>query len=124
LIGLPLSLPVGWKESPPIFCATTETVADLAIALIQQGTRFGPHRLKGLSESIIEPAEQPCSRKLPLPVPPIQHYHKPVWVWDVYVDHFIRLVQGNIRQRVQVKWALLHALDQVYQEVGPIDNRY
>ena len=30
LIALPLVLPMGWVESPPWFCAATETVADLA----------------------------------------------------------------------------------------------
>jgi len=30
LAGLPLTLPMGWKESPPWFCAATETIADLA----------------------------------------------------------------------------------------------
>lgn len=30
LIALPLVLPMGWIESPPYFCAATETVADLA----------------------------------------------------------------------------------------------
>lgn len=30
LIGLPLSLPMGWKNSPPYFCAFTETCTDLA----------------------------------------------------------------------------------------------
>ena len=30
LVALPLSLPMGWVDSPPAFCAVTETVADLA----------------------------------------------------------------------------------------------
>jgi hypothetical protein len=30
LIGFPLRLPMGWSQSPPIFTAATETVADLA----------------------------------------------------------------------------------------------
>jgi hypothetical protein len=29
LVALPLVLPMGWTESPPYFCATTETVADI-----------------------------------------------------------------------------------------------
>ena len=29
LIGFPLVLPMGWAESPPAFCAATETIADL-----------------------------------------------------------------------------------------------
>ena len=30
LVALPLVLPMGWKNSPPIFSAATETIADLA----------------------------------------------------------------------------------------------
>jgi hypothetical protein len=30
LVALPLALPMGWVESPPWFCATSETIADLA----------------------------------------------------------------------------------------------
>jgi hypothetical protein len=30
LIALPLSLPMGWRDSPPYFCAFTETCTDLA----------------------------------------------------------------------------------------------
>jgi hypothetical protein len=30
LVAIPLALPMGWVESPPYFCAATETVADLA----------------------------------------------------------------------------------------------
>jgi hypothetical protein len=29
LVAIPLALPMGWVESPPYFCAATETVADL-----------------------------------------------------------------------------------------------
>ena len=32
LVAFPLVLPMGWVESPPAFCAGTETVADLANA--------------------------------------------------------------------------------------------
>ena len=34
LIGLLLALPMGSKESPPWFCVTTETTADLANAAL------------------------------------------------------------------------------------------
>ena len=30
LIAFPLALPMGWTESPPYFCAITETIADVA----------------------------------------------------------------------------------------------
>lgn len=30
LVAFPLTLPMGWKASPPFFCALTETIMDLA----------------------------------------------------------------------------------------------
>ena len=30
LMAIPLVLPMGWTESPPYFCTTTETIVDLA----------------------------------------------------------------------------------------------
>ena len=30
MVAIPLTLPIGWKKSPRLFCTTTETVADLA----------------------------------------------------------------------------------------------
>ena len=30
LVALPLVIPMGWKNSPPLFCTATETIADLA----------------------------------------------------------------------------------------------
>ena len=34
MIAIPLVLTMGWSESPPAFCATTETVADLANTIL------------------------------------------------------------------------------------------
>jgi hypothetical protein len=45
LVGFPLVLPMGWMQSPPIFTAATETVADLANQKLQDQVRCGPHRL-------------------------------------------------------------------------------
>ena len=30
MVAIPITLPMGWKNSPPLFCMATETVADLA----------------------------------------------------------------------------------------------
>jgi hypothetical protein len=51
LIGFPLALPMGWTESPKIFTAATETVADLVNNSLAAGTTFGPHPLEVLSEA-------------------------------------------------------------------------
>ena len=55
LVAFPLVLLMGWVESPPQFCAITETVADLAnTALREQTPRLRTsHRLDQVSESTI-----------------------------------------------------------------------
>jgi hypothetical protein len=51
IIGFPLVLPMGWMQSPPLFTAATETVADLANHELQASAPAQPHRLDIVSES-------------------------------------------------------------------------
>ena len=39
LVAFPLALPMGWVESPPYFCAFTETAADIANWTLRSGSR-------------------------------------------------------------------------------------
>jgi hypothetical protein len=45
LVAIPLALPMGWVESPPYFCAVTETIADLANSRLSR-TQVPYHRLE------------------------------------------------------------------------------
>ena len=60
LVAIPLALPMGWAESPPYFCATTETVVDLVNQAV--GDRWHPpkHRLEELAAS---PGERATDRR-------------------------------------------------------------
>ena len=128
LIGIPLTLPMGWKESPPAFCTATETTADLANATLAADHKrlcALPHRLEELAESA-PPAEQSNG---PQSVPNFQPLTphgpkllKPVQYWDVYVDDFLGLVQGGTHRRKIAKRALLHSLDRVFRPLEPLDN--
>jgi hypothetical protein len=100
LIGLPLVLPMGWKQSPTLFTAATETVADLANNKLQSRQASMPHRLDVLSETPIVPEPHPPvstagPETLALPSGTRFHSSKPVPVksWDVYVDDFVGMVQ-------------------------------
>ena len=42
LVALPLVLPMGWKNSPPIFSTVTETIADMANQRIQNDAYAPP----------------------------------------------------------------------------------
>ena len=49
LIALPLVLPMGWKNSPPVFCTATETIADLTNNSIKLQTPMPQHPLSTLA---------------------------------------------------------------------------
>jgi hypothetical protein len=50
LLAVPLVLTMGWGNSPPTFCAASETVADLANANLYKRT-VPPHRLEHLASA-------------------------------------------------------------------------
>jgi hypothetical protein len=110
---------MGWKESPPVFMSATETVTDLANDQIQQGIKQPPHHLETHAESCSNATAIKFVEQQPSPKSKGSwahgHAHKPVDKWDVYVDDFIGLSQGNTTQRKRVKRALLHSLDQVFR---------
>ena len=51
LVAIPLVLPMGWTESPPAFCALTETIADIANDRLDDET-YNPedHKFDDLAE--------------------------------------------------------------------------
>ena len=132
LIAVPMTLPMGWKESPPAFSANTETVTDLANNDLKTigaaAFRDRPHRLDVLSESkVVEPipaiAPTPITSITPVPKPfTTDRKKRPVQYWDVYVDDFCGLSQGNKWKRRAVKRALLHALDKVFRPLEASDG--
>ena len=90
LIGLPLSLPMGWAESPPYFCAFTETCADLSNS--QAHPPRPDHPLL------------PSTQSTPMTQHPRFHHNvilpklrsdssPPLSFTDVYIDDFMLLAQ-------------------------------
>jgi hypothetical protein len=139
LVGFPLALPMGWTESPKIFKAATETVADITNAQLSVGATFGPHSLDARSEAPVPVSHTPVHVSDNLiesapdsPTPPslprgdrpkhAAHYRTPLALWDVYVDDFLGLVQGGTRTRRRVKRALLHTLDTVLRPHDEADS--
>jgi hypothetical protein len=55
LVAFPLALPMGWTESPPYFCAFTETITDIANAHITRQADPPPHRLESEAEAAPTP---------------------------------------------------------------------
>jgi hypothetical protein len=132
LVGSPLTMTMGWKESPKIFTTPTETIADLANQQLVEGSVQPEHCLEAASE------QKPLQAELPFSKPKVNllgtaplhqrlhttcaHYHPPVGLWDIYVDDFLGLVQGNKHQRRQVKRALLHDIDSVMRPLDADDS--
>jgi hypothetical protein len=99
LIALPLSLPMGWKESPPYFCAFTETIADSSNSDLALGqTAYPDHPLLQASQ-LQEHAIQPV-HFLATAIPPIGHADMPPLSYtDVYMDDFCLLAQPPVLER-------------------------
>ena len=54
LVAFPITLPMGWTNSPTLFCSATETIADLANDAILKWRNPAPHQLDSI-------ASTPCS---------------------------------------------------------------
>jgi hypothetical protein len=122
LIAFPLVLPMGWVESPPHFCAVTETVSDLANEALATGADIPDHhRLEAAAESAppmynSEPVEVPMTHNR------LHRHRRPLSYIDLFVDDFLALTSGPRRARNRVRRALLTALESVLQPLEP-DNR-
>ena len=151
LVAIPLSLPMGWVESPPYFCAASETVADVAN---QRMTRSyaPPHRLESIAstptpaQSVLPPGKpfpSPFNEPVALPsgtpespakVQPVSSLPAPsthvttaplpsaLSYIDVYMDDYIALAQGNRRRRRMIRRILMHAVEEVFSVPGPTEG--
>jgi hypothetical protein len=126
LIGFPLVLPMGWKESPPIFTSVTETITNLANVAITEGVPQKSHRLELVAETdsdlcSTQTQSHPCTDTRRWQY---VHVHRPVGQWDVYIDDFLRMVQGGKARRKCVKRTLLHSLDAVFRGLSSTDGPF
>jgi len=111
LIGIPLVLPMGWKYSPPFFCAYTETATDLVNSTINLRTPLTPHTLEQTINAISVPVAPPSEQALY----PHQAYlaTQPISYSDVYMDDFIGLSQPPTS--ITMQRAMLHSIDAVFR---------
>jgi hypothetical protein len=132
LVAFPLVLPMGWVESPPAFCAATETVADLANHLPPSHT-LPLHPLEDVAATLPEVVPQQDSQcdhlrsrsateAKPLKRHVLRPFRRPVALHDIYVDDFISLVQGSPWRRRQHIRGLLHSIDRVFRPLDEYDS--
>jgi len=131
LAAFPLSLPMGWTESPPCFCAFTETIADVANSRILKWRHSPLHHLTKDANSV--PA-------LPEPFPDVPHHgtvpttsaprsRNPLLpnrtrilaTVDVFVDDFIGAAQGSAQRLNRICRTLMHSIDDVLRPVDSLD---
>jgi hypothetical protein len=126
LIAFPLTLPMGWVESPPYFTALTETACDLANQSLrardERARRMGAHRLEAVAATPPPDTGGPKTgaavRRMEHRAPP--QGRPPVAAVDVYVDDFLLLAQTEAQKR-DVMRASLHAIDAVFEPLSPQD---
>ena len=92
MIAIPTRLPMGWTESPWAFSAVTETIADLINESLERNPRMPPpHPLE--SKAATKPLQDPHITDH-YPIFESGPLRPPLAYVNVYVDDFIKLVQG------------------------------
>jgi hypothetical protein len=134
LIALPLALPMGWKNSPPIFCTVTETIADVANQRLLKWRNPGPHRLDEVADTPPEvplvslPPSNDLATAVPQPTtinPALAHPNRRQLARvEVFVDDFLGVAQGNPQRLQRVRRILLGALDDVFRPLDSDDTEY
>ena len=130
LVALPLRLPMGWKNSPPLFSAATETIADITNQAVLHHQQAAPHPMDYHAATrppaqVPPPAAPDPSITVPIPHSPDPHLNpsrrRRLACVEVYVDDFIGAAQGNKRARNNVRRLLMHAIDDVFRPLEPGD---
>ena len=104
---IPDSLQMGWSESPPFFCAATETARDVAAHQLATNQTPPKHHMENIMMDI-DWSKIPAHAVEP-------HTTKFLTLLEVYVDDFIALVQTtNPAHLLTVTRTLLHAIDNVF----------
>jgi len=109
LVAIPLTLPMGWGQSPPYFCAFTETICDMA----NQSTLNHPtHSLVPLTQ-----ANHPLPEAIAYTKDAVvlgSSHAPPLHYCDVYIDDFITIAQHPLP--LQTLNSLLHSIDAVFHD--------
>jgi hypothetical protein len=108
LIGLPLSLPMGWKDSPPFFCAFTETCADI----VNSNVPTQPHPFASVLPTDTTLRPPTFSPHAIFPFHPYTPTTPHLSYTDVYLDDFMQLVQHPYQHPAMN--SLLSAINRVF----------
>jgi len=113
---------MGWVSLPPVFCAATEAIADVAQAKMNSNWHPPPHRQ---DEAADTPTPDPRPPSVPGQSPRIQHRRKaPLKKIDCYVDDLVALAQGSKRRRRRLRRILFHCIDMVFRAPDDGDDEW
>ena len=124
LVTFPLVLPMGWKNSPPVFSTATETIADLANHVCDDRLQLPTlHPLSTLaSMQDTSPSDVPATpAHYPVRDPSLPFLREVHSSIDVFVDDFIGIAQGY-RHRHYVRNVLMKCIDLVFRPLKPSDK--
>jgi len=117
-----LGLPMGWISSPAVFCAATETIADVAQGKMDANWHPPPHRQDTAADT---PTPDPRPPSIPGRSPRIQHRRKgPLKKIDCYVDDLVALAQGSNRRLRRLRRVLFHCIDMVFRAPDEWDDEW
>jgi hypothetical protein len=108
---IPEALQMGWGESPPFFCAATETARDIAQASFDSNRRMPAQPMEEIMmdidwSTIPRPAPVPTSE---------QDKRKFLSVLEVYIDDFIGLIQSTDKNHLlRLSRTILSAITNVF----------
>jgi hypothetical protein len=119
LLGLPLSLPMGWSHSPPYFCAFTETCADLANTHAPTNPSH-PFQYALLPSPAAHPSEPTFTASTTFPFNPHPPQEQTKYT-DVYLDDFMLLAQHP--HTMPVMNNLLHHLSNIFYDAPDSPRR-
>ena len=118
LVLIPLTFPMEWKNSPPMFCMATETLANLANTALCLNIPALPHSMNDMAETIfrgelttLHPVMSGLTRDPYLS----QANTKRASVIDVFVDNLLGLSQEPAHWWLLVCRILFYALDKVFR---------
>ena len=133
LLALPLVLPMGWTQSPPYFCAATETVADITNKWLANHWLAPPHRLEALAATMPEPEDDtlapPPTTTFTTSQPTVRPTNRrlrkrPLKKVEVFVDDFVGMGQGTVTKLSTIRRTLLHSLDEVLRPLDSDDDAH
>ena len=133
LVGLHLSLPLGYIDSAQFFCTTTETIANITNDTWHDIHSQPTHPLEAYPNTPTPPSENDSNNGIPTQAMnselqqlcaslPASAKSDLLCYVDVYMDDFCLLAQGDTSIRDSTRRHLFHVIDRVFRPNDGADS--